>query len=268
MKKLDKMGSRMKMYESQTTQTRLIPLLPVMARLDGKTFSKFTNGLKRPYDDRLSKLMIETTKYLVKETNANCAYTQSDEITLCWFNSNPKASPYFNGKVFKIITELSAMCSVFFNEKLSEYLPEKVGKRPRFDARVWNVPNLEEAVNVFLYREFDATKNSIQMAAQHYYSHKELHGKHSGNMQEMLFQKGVNWDNYPSFFKRGTYVQRKVRSGKLTIEELKNLPPKHNARKNPDLNVKRKHVDVLELPPLTKVTNKIDVIIFAKDYKE
>jgi len=266
MKKRDNMGDRMKMYESQTTQTRLIPLLPVVARLDGKGFSKFTKGLKRPYDERLSKLMVETTKYLVQETNANCGYTQSDEITLCWFNADPKASPYFDGKVFKILTELSAMCSVFFNEKLGEYLPEKVGKRPRFDARVWNVPTLEEAVNVFLWREFDATKNSISMAAQHYYSHKELQGKHCGEMQEMLFQKGINWNDYPAFFKRGTYVQRKVRSGKLTIEELEKLPPKHNARKNPELVVERKYVEELELPPLTKVTNKVDVIIFGQEY--
>ena len=152
--KNDEMGNRMKAYESQTTQTKLIPLLPVMARLDGKGFSKFTKGLKRPYDERLSKLMVETTKYLVAETNANCGYTQSDEITLCWFTEDPKSQPYWNGKVFKILTDLSAMCSVYFNEKLAEYLPEKVGKRPRFDARVWNVPNVNEAVNTFLWREF------------------------------------------------------------------------------------------------------------------
>jgi len=181
--KNDNFGDRMKAYESQTTNTKLIPLLPMVARLDGKGFSKFTKGLKRPYDERLSKLMIETTKYLVKETNANCGYTQSDEITLCWFNDDPKSQPYWNGKVFKILTDLSAMCSVYFNEKLPEYLPEKVGKRPRFDARVWNVPNLNEAVNTFLWRELDATKNSISMASQHYFSHNFLEGKDSSDKQ-------------------------------------------------------------------------------------
>lgn len=265
--KNDKLGDRMKMYESQTTKYRLIPLLPVMARLDGKGFSKFTKGLKRPYDERLSKLMVETTKYLVAETNANCGYTQSDEITLCWYNNDIKSQSYFNGKVFKILTELSSMCSVFFNEKLSEYLPEKVGKRPRFDCRVWNVPTLDEAVNTFLWREFDATKNSISMAAQSVYSHNQLEGKNGSEKQEMLFQKGIKWNDYPSFFKRGTYVQRKVRTGKLTIEELEKLPPKHNARKNPDLVIERKYVETLDLPPLSKVVNKIDVIIYGKEYE-
>ena len=265
--KNDQMGNRMKAYESQTTQTKLIPLLPVMARLDGKGFSKFTKGLKRPYDERLSKLMVETTKYLVAETNANCGYTQSDEITLCWFTEDPKSQPYWDGKVFKILTDLSAMCSVYFNEKLPEYLPEKVGKRPRFDARVWNVPNVNEAVNTFLWREFDATKNSISMAAQNYFSHNLLEGKNGSDKQELLFSKGVNWNDYPEFFKRGTYVQRKVRTGKMTFEELEKLPPKHNARRNPDLQIVRKYVEELNLPPLTKVTNKVDVIIYGQDYK-
>ena len=159
------------------------------------------------------------------------------------------------------------MSSVFFNEKLPEYLPEKVGKRPRFDARVWNVPNLEEAVNSFLWREFDATKNSISMAASSVYSHNLLEGKNGSEKQEMLFQKGINWNDYPNFFKRGTYVQRKVRIGKLTFEELEKLPPKHNARKNSEFVVKRKYVVELELPPLTKVTNKVDVILFGQEYK-
>ena len=36
-------------------------------RIDGRGFSKFTKGLQRPYDERLSKLMVETTKYIVEE---------------------------------------------------------------------------------------------------------------------------------------------------------------------------------------------------------
>ena len=52
------------------------------------------------------------------------------------------------------------MCSVFFNRELPKYLPEKVDKMPRFDCRVYNVPTLDEAVNSFLWREQDATKNS------------------------------------------------------------------------------------------------------------
>lgn len=263
----DKIGNRMKAYESQTTGIKMIPRIPVIARLDGKGFSKFTRGLKRPYDQRLSDLMVETTKYLVKETNANCGYTQSDEITLMWYVDSWESSIYFDGKLFKMISDLAAMCSVYFNRLLPQYLPEKADKMPRFDCRVFNVPTLDEAVNAFLWRELDATKNSISMAAQHYYSHKQLDGKNGSEKQEMLFQKGVNWNDYPAFFKRGTYIQRRRVLTKFTTDELSKLPIKHAARQNPDLEIERWAVDKVELPPLNKVTNRVDVIIWGKESK-
>lgn len=196
----DNLGDRMKQYESQTCDIKLIPKLPIIARLDGKGFSKFTKGLKRPFDERLSKLMIETTKYLVSETNANCGYTQSDEITLMWYSEDYQS--YFGGRIFKIIGDLSSSASIFFNRELIKYLPEKADKMPKFDCRVYNVPNLEEATNSFVWREMDATKNSISMAAHDYYSHKQLQNKSGKEKQEMLFQKGINWNDYPDFFKK------------------------------------------------------------------
>ena len=243
----------------------MIPRIPVIARLDGKGFSKFTKGLKRPYDERLSRLMIETTKYLVKETNANCGYTQSDEITLMWYSERYESEIYFSGKLFKMISDLSSMCSVFFNRELPNYLPEKIHLMPRFDCRVYNVPSLDEAVNSFYWREKDATKNSVSMTASHYYSHNFLHGKNGSEKQELLFQKGVNWNDYPSFFKRGTYVQRKRILTKFSIEELEKLPMKHNARKNPETLIERWVVDVVDLPPLSTIKNKVDVVVFGEN---
>ena len=163
-----------------------------------------------------------------------------------------------------MISDLAAMCSVYFNRLLPKYLPEKADKMPRFDCRVFNVPTLDEAVNTFLWRELDATKNSISMASQHYYSHKQLDGKNGSEKQEMLFQKGVNWNDYPTFFKRGTYIQRKRVLTKFTTDELSKLPAKHAARQNPDLEIERWVVDKVELPPLNKITNRVDVIIYGK----
>lgn len=77
----DDFGDRMKLYEMAEAGRKFMPLLPVIARIDGRSFSKFTKGLERPYDIRLSKLMVATTKFLVQETNANCGYTQSDGAT-------------------------------------------------------------------------------------------------------------------------------------------------------------------------------------------
>jgi tRNA(His) 5'-end guanylyltransferase len=250
----------MKAYEQQEAGRRFLPLLPVCARLDGKGFSKFTKELQRPYDSRLVELMCCTTAYLVQETQACIGYTQSDEISLVWYSDEYKSQIFFDRRVQKMVSVLASMTTAFFNAHLPEHLPEKTGVLALFDCRVWQVPTLEEATNTLLWREFDATKNSISMAARHYYPHKALHKKTGDEMQEMLWQKGVNWNDYPSFFKRGTFVQKRKVVRAFTPEEIVRLPTKHDARKNPALTIERSEVQRLNMPPFARVKNRIEVI--------
>jgi tRNA(His) 5'-end guanylyltransferase len=83
----------------------------------------------------------------------------------------------------------------------------------------------------------------------------------------MLFQKGINWNDYPVFFKRGTYVQRKKVTTPFTKDEIEKLPAKHNARKDPNFVIERWVVDIVELPQLTKIENSIDVIVWGNEPK-
>jgi tRNA(His) 5'-end guanylyltransferase len=122
---------------------------------------------------------------------------------------------------------LAGMASAKFCQLVIEHLPNKVKETPHFDCRVWQVPTLQDAADVFVWREDDATKNSITMAAGAYYSDSELDGKNSGVKQEMLWQKGVNWNDFPAFFKRGTYLQRRTFDRTLTDEERARIPEAH-----------------------------------------
>ena len=255
----------MKWYEKRYSHV-MMPMIPVIARCDGRAFHSFARGLERPYDKRLSDLMIETTKFLVEETNARCGYTQSDEISLVWLAENPDAELFFGGKLSKICSVVGSLATVKFNQLLPSHIPNKHGELPVFDNRVWEVPVLYEACNYFIWREQDATRNSIQMAAQAVYSHKELQGKDNSELQEMLFQKGINWNDYPRFFKRGTYVRRRVVEKRaFTKEELSALPPKHHAHKNPDLKVKRTVVMEEDFPRLSQMTNREGVIFNGEE---
>jgi tRNA(His) guanylyltransferase len=256
----DSLGDRMKFYERQYAGQKLLPLIPVCARMDGKAFHTFTKGLRRPYDERLSNLMIETTRFLVAETGAKVGYCQSDEISLVWYAENLDTMLFFDSKVLKMTSILAAMTTAFFNRRLPEFLPEKADAFPLFDTRVWNVPTLTEAGLYLLWREQDATRNSISMAAQAYYSHKELHGVSSSGKHDLLMDKGVNWNDYPDYFKRGTYVQRRTVERPFSVDELEKLPAQHEARRNPALTVKRQEVAVVSMPPLSRVANRVDAL--------
>lgn len=208
-KKMDALGDRLKNYERMETQDKFLPLLPVYARIDGKCFSKFTKGMQRPYDERMSWMMQETTKYLVEKTGALTGYTQSDEISLIWYSDDMKSDIFFCGKKQKMVSTLAAMASAKFTALAIEYFPERCEKNlPTFDARVFQVPNTMEGMNCFLWRVQDAVKNSVTMAASTFYSHKELMYKNGADKMEMLFEKGVNWNDYPKFFKEGSFFKR------------------------------------------------------------
>lgn len=260
----DDFGNRMKDYEAVEAQRRFMPRLPILARIDGRAFHTLTRGLKRPYDSDFSSLMIDTTQHLVHETNACIGYTQSDEISLVFYSDDPKSQVFFDGRIQKMTSILAAMTSVKFNLLWVDRMPEKPNSPPTFDCRCWNVPALTEAANTILWREFDATKNSIQMAARAVFSHNELHGVSTGEMQELLFQKGINWNDYPAFFKRGTYIQRRKVLRKFHSDELDKLPEKHQARLNPDLMVERTDYTKVIMPPLAKVTNRVGVIFYGE----
>ena len=257
----DDFGDRMKFYEGAETKRNLLPMVPAMARLDGRSFSAFTRKMERPFDKRFTSLMVATATYLAEETNAKMTYTQSDEISLTWLAENFESEIFFGGRIQKMTSNLAALATGFFITNFQNYFEDfAMPSIPSFDCRVWNVPNTIEGANVFLWREKDASKNSISMAASAYYSHKLLMNKNSSEKQEMLWKKGINWNDYPSEFKRGTFIQKRKIKRRFTSEELANLPEKHYARKNPDLEVERSAYQRIDMPSFSKVTNRPEVI--------
>jgi tRNA(His) 5'-end guanylyltransferase len=255
----DDFGDRLKAYESVETDRKAMPWLPLCVRLDGKGFSKWTRNLKRPYDERLSKLMCDVTKRMVAVTDAKVGYTQSDEISLILMQdeNNFASQHWFDGKIQKLTSVICSEATAYFNDISRSYLGDAYPGLATFDCRVWNVPNKDEAANTILWREKDATKNSISMAARHYYSHTQLHLKTSSEMQEMLFQKGVNWNDYPAFFKRGTFIQVKRVSRPLNEEELARIPEQHRKALE---KVDRRDIVEVDMLSFTKVTNRVAVV--------
>lgn len=248
------LGDRMKLYESMAL-AQAMPKLPLLVRLDGKCFHKLTKQCDRPFDASLHNAMVETARTLARETSAKAAYTQSDEITLLLYADNPRSQVYFDGKYHKINSVLGGMAATTFN-KIS-FLSEA-----HFDSRTWTVPTQEEAANVFVWREQDASRNSVQMAARSVFSHKQCHLKNSSELQEMLHSKGINWNDYDAWAKRGTYILRRVNVRELSDDERAKIPEKH--RPEPGHTVERTDYEVVNLPVLTTLRNRVGVLFMGE----
>ncbi len=259
------MGDWCKWLERNFSPEVMIPTLPVIIRLDGNNFHNWTKGLDRPFDRGLTDLMIETTKALVQETNAIIGYCQSDEITLILYSSDKTKDIYNGGRKQKILSKLTGKCVSFFNETRPKYLPNH-NRIANFDCRIYQTPTLHDAVVQLLWRENDAVKNSIQMLAQSLFSHNSLQELNGSQLQDkMMLEKGVNWNDLESKFKRGSYVRRVKKAVKFSPEELEKLPARHKARTNPDLEIVRSVIETVELPPMNRIINDTLVVFFGHD---
>lgn len=230
----DELGTRMKTFYEAVPDTKLVKRMPVAIRIDGKAFHTFTQGFKRPFDEVLIKTMQQTTQYLCQNIQG-CVlgYTQSDEITLILVDYQTLTTEaWFDYRVEKLCSVPASMATMAFNKFLNknvvnytfsiageearygktewtyedEYLKtlmKAVDKGAIFDARCFNIPK-EEVTNLIYWRQLDASCNSVQMVGQAYFSQKELQDKSCSDIQDMLMTKGVNWNDLPTYQKRGS----------------------------------------------------------------
>ena len=267
---MSSLPDRMKVYESSEIKRKLIPLLPIYIRLDGKCFSNFTKDMEKPYDNRMVKAMINTTKHLINETNACIAYTQSDEINLVIHSDSYDSQVFFEGKTFKITSVLAGIASTtfflnyikLFDINIENYPLDNL---PTFDCRVINLPSKTETANMLLWRELDATRNAITSAARSLLTHREIQNKDSSEMQEMMFRRGINFNDYPAYFKRGTFITKRKVFREIEQSVWENIP---NHNKPESRKVERSTIIQLEMPPFSKVQNREDVIFSNQLPKE
>ena len=211
-KTYDQLGNRMKSYEAASAPI-LIDGTPKIIRLDGKAFHSWVKkaGCERPFDNRIMRCMIAAATALMKEIGgtARFAYIQSDECSIVLNDKlDVHTEPWFKNKLSKMLSVSSAIMSVEFTRHWNSIGPiGETHPSAYFDARVFQVPTIAEMHNAILWRQFDASKNSISMYAREYFSHKELHKKSGSDMQEMMWsQHGFNWNDAPTWTKRGVVI--------------------------------------------------------------
>lgn len=224
------LAERMKGYEKRN-RYYLQRRMPVILRLDMRAGHSFTKGFKRPFDEVFIKSMQNTAKYLCENIqNCKLSYQQSDEITLLLIDYDRlNTDCFFDYRVDKLCSITASMATMAFNKLFEKYVDEyrfskwdgvsnyednaweyiqvllsAVEKGAMFDARCFNIPK-EEVTNLLYWRQDDAAKNSIQMVGRAFFSHKELHKKSRNDIQDMLMtQKGINWNDFPTYQKRGS----------------------------------------------------------------
>jgi len=201
--KFEQLDRRMRVFETAHDH-RVLPGVHMVARIDGRSFSQLTRvdlGLSRAYDARMRDAMIVASRRVMScGFAAIYGYTQSDEINVL-FRRDEEA---FGRKLRKFLSVLAAEASVAFSMHL--------GSPGAFDCRISQLPRDEDVVDYFRWRQEDAHRNALN--AHCYWLHRDrglddaaatraLLGVSVAERNELLFASGLNFNDLPSWERRG-----------------------------------------------------------------
>ena len=240
------LSKRMKDDYENVVKPRLNDKEPIIIRIDGKAFRTFTKNLKKPFDDLFVRSMQQTVKYLCENIpNIIFGYQHSDEISLLLIKDEI-STPWFNYDVQKVSSVSASMATMVFNNSfrqnantwISEYhawcnmaydcdeekdaYEEALNKAmclgAMFDSRCFNIAR-EDVINYFFWRQSDASRASIRMTAQVYFSHQQLLKKTRDDIRYMLRdQKGIDWESFPIAYKWGVCCIKDEQGWKLDTQ--------------------------------------------------
>lgn len=215
----DDLDERMRVYET-AHDLCVLPGMFMVARLDGRGFTRLTKGPRRrentltrepldephrfdaPFDARFSELMVHTVRHLMERTGFAFTYghTHSDEMSLLF----PLADASFGRKLRKLVSVLAGEASAAFSLRL--------GFHTVFDCRISQLPRRELVVDYFRWRQADAHRNALSAhcywvlrkgGATRHEATAEVDGRSVSEKNELLFQHGINFDALPAWHKRG-----------------------------------------------------------------
>lgn len=171
-------------------------------RVDGRSFSRFTAQAEfnKPFDERFSGYMRETAAALLDGLHGIYAYTESDEISVLF----KRSWDIFDRELEKLISISASMAASKFTQLTGFFV--------QFDSRVWISASEEDVIDYFRWRQTDATRCAINGIC-YWTLRKEgkavkettelLDSLNFAAKNELLFQRGINFNEFPAWQKRG-----------------------------------------------------------------
>ena len=201
--KNDDIETRMRALEYFHT-LRALPGAWLVVRVDGRSFSRLTQAsFEKPFDRRFHGIMLETSEALLDGLGGVYAYTESDEISVLLLRD----TTLFDREVEKLVSVSAGIASGSFSHAF--------GAPAHFDSRLWMAPDEHDVIDYFRWRQADAARCALngwcywqlmKEGATAEQATRELHGKAAAQKNELLFQRGVNFNDLPLWQRRGSGV--------------------------------------------------------------
>lgn len=210
----DTLGDRIKTNYEDRSRVELPRRTYVICRVDGKAFHTYTKDCDRPFDAGLASDMNQTALSLCQNIGgAQLAFVQSDEISILITDfAKTTTQAWFDNNIQKMSSVSASLATTAFNKsrllRIAAQNPAEFDWA-NFDSRCFSIPDPAEVFNYFVWRQSDAIRNSVSMAARAKFSHNSLNGKHVGNMKQMLIEVGAPWEELNQGFRNGRVILKR-----------------------------------------------------------
>ena len=257
----DALGDELKRIETDEAGRGPAPGDAVVVRVDGVGFSKFTRGFERPFDSRIAAAMDAATVAVVDRLHPVIAYTQSDEISFVFFDDEQPVA--YDGRYHKLASVCASLATGAFLRAGLRLFPERLENvTPIFDGRAVGMSR-ELAARTVEWREIDARRNSVSMAAHSVFGSHGIHARNSADMKDMLRAEVFEMSDYPERFLRGAFFRREKIHSVRSQEDLDRIPEAYRAAAAA-VKHRTMTIQLTGLPPLSVIEN-LEEFIFEGD---
>jgi tRNA(His) guanylyltransferase len=179
----------------------LLPGAWAIVRVDGRAFSRLTEErYRKPFDDAFSDAMVAAASEMLTELGGRYAYTESDEISVLL----DPAWSLFGRSVEKLVSISASIATAAFTMA--------AGVPGTFDSRVWLGTSVGDVIDYFSWRQADAGRCALNgwcywtlraAGESARAATRALDGLGNSGKNELLFARGINFAEVPSWQRRG-----------------------------------------------------------------
>lgn len=200
-------------YENSYSQN-IIPRIPVIIKIDGRSFSRSTKHVQKPFCHKTSIMLNNTMINVAKQIDgAICAYQYSDKIILVLRNDRSvDEKPWFGNDVQSMCSATASMVTYeFLNQLWDVEEPPSLEGTLSFKVHVFGVPSIKEAINYLIYRQGKCTTQAVNEAVKTVLfprygkeTNVFLEEKNFQERKDILKESGLDFESLPSAFRNGT----------------------------------------------------------------
>jgi tRNA(His) 5'-end guanylyltransferase len=197
---------------------KITPRLPVIYIINGRSFNKATSLLDKPFDISFAETLAATMLKICSEIDgAVFGYCFNDEIVIVSRNDlSLDMVPWYDNKIQKLCSVSSSIVTSYFNKLVLSNDLNIIGDLV-FSSQVFAAPSINEAINILVGKQQQATQTSVHFACVYELLKKYdklkikelLYGLAPSEKADLL-EAEVNKDfsSYPSIFRRGIACYR------------------------------------------------------------